>query len=806
MKKWILSFLILLLVMPAIPVNAYYEIIGGGGGPPWSPFTITKTISTTGFVTKLGCTLSTANWWSTVTKCGTNLKVLSGGEYTGNNVSISLSTSSIYFNVTFYLNGGTSPYGEIAIAYGTYVDINTEGNYGLNTGSFGNAGIIVALEHGAMKCEHIFAYFNGQVFLNATVPSLTAPEYVTLAFNYTTPYYLHIYVTIGSCPTKVFCVITGTKTTTGINPLTLEKLNNDFQIQAWDGGTVFGQGVWCIVRYSFIESVTCKISLTYESLVLCGGIHALYGYAFANNPINVSTSASWSITSLSFVNYSISGAEYPAQGKICYSQTTNKIYLIPKLYPAPATNSWYLNITITLRIIILSKTFCCPVVIPIFVGWWACSVTVYPPCSSYLSGQTISVTNITGPNIPTVLMDAGYSVAVKPTIEIDIEGLTNGFVDLPYTITEQVCAPTSYNYIIRISEGCLVEGEFTGSFTIYPATKQPVIFVSPYPTTVTEGQTITLTFQFSYNTPIENVSMSAFVNKGSNFAFSYAKDVVSKALIEFCGYWASANDGLLIITMKCNYLIPFNGSSGLQYNNDTLNELQLTVTATNEIDIINVKYGTGVIISNSSPILGIGFYYGAGALNIKWFFVDGIILQSATADQSFVILTGTSTTTLSQYITGYTNSTGFGQFKVTLTDTPYELVEVDWYGVTYKILNISVTQSTTTTTSTTTVCTSTLNYNYTQPFSNNVQPNSSLYNFSSDQPWASLIGITVTVIVALLGWKFGGKAGASGGAVMGLIMTSYLGLMPWYIFYIFVFGVALLLAKTFTDRFMGGEE
>ncbi len=80
-----------------------------------------------------------------------------------------------------------------------------------------------------------------------------------------------------------------------------------------------------------------------------------------------------------------------------------------------------------------------------------------------------------------------------------------------------------------------------------------------------------------------------------------------------------------------------------------------------------------------------------------------------------------------------------------------------------------------------------------------------MYNFSNAQPWATLIGITVVVVVALLGWKFAGKGGASGGAVMGLIAVSYLGLVPWYIFYIFVFGIAMLLAKVFVDRFMGGE-
>jgi hypothetical protein len=808
MRKWLLSFLILLLVMPAISFaecNAHYKIIGGGGGPPYSPYSFSKTISTSGVITKPGCSLGTASWWSGVALCGTNLRILCDGEYEGNNVSIHLSTSSVYFNVTFCLKAGSSPYGEVAIAYGTFIDDNAEGNYGLNSGAYGNAGIIVALEHGAMGCEHIFAYFNGQVFLNASVPALSPPEKVVLAFNYTTPYYLHIYVIIGSC-VKTFCVITGTKTTTGINPLTLEKLNCDFQIQGWNGGPVFGQGKWCIVRYTYVESVTCTITFTYEAMVLCGGIHALYAYAFANNPVNVTTSASWSITSVSFVNYSITGAKYPDVGKVCYTQSAKQIFLIPKVYPAPSVNSWYINVTITLRIVILTHTYCCPIVVPMFVGWWACQVTVYPPCSSYLSGSTICVKNITGTNIPTALLDAGYSVAVKPVIEIDIPGLTNGYVSLPYVITKEVCYPTTYSYIIIIVEGCLVEGEFTGCFTIYPASKQPVIFISPYPSSVTEGSTITLTFQFTYATPVQNVTMSAFNNHGANFAFAYAKDVVSKALIEFCGYWLSANDGLLIITSKCNYLIPFNGSSGLQFNNDTVNELQVTITATNEIDIINVKYGTGVIISNSSPILGLGFYYGAGSLTLKWFFTDGIILQSATADQAYTILTGTSTTTLTQYVSGYTNSTGYGQVTITLSDTPYELIDIDWSGVTYRIINISVTQPTTTATSTTPPpTTSTLTYNYSKPFSNSIAPTSTLYNFSSDQPWAMIIGIAVTVVTALLGWKFGGKGGASGGAVMGLIVVSYLGLMPWYIFYIFVFGIAMLLAKTFVDRFMGGE-
>jgi|GEM_PF-4705183 len=98
MKKWLLSFLILLLLMQAIPTSAHYEILGGRGGPPYSPYSFSKTFSTSGFETKPGCTLRTANWWSGVSLCGSDLRILCFEDYEGNNVSIHLSTSSVYFN------------------------------------------------------------------------------------------------------------------------------------------------------------------------------------------------------------------------------------------------------------------------------------------------------------------------------------------------------------------------------------------------------------------------------------------------------------------------------------------------------------------------------------------------------------------------------------------------------------------------------------------------------------------------------------------------------------------------------------
>jgi hypothetical protein len=395
-------------------------------------------------------------------------------------------------------------------------------------------------------------------------------------------------------------------------------------------------------------------------------------------------------------------------------------------------------------------------------------------------------------------------VISPPVAKIDIQGLTNGFVPLPYTTTVNVNTVTTYNYVINVVEDGFVIGSLTGTITVYPVSQMYVIFVSQYPTQVTQGTKITLTFQFSINKPVENVSTSAFIQKTSTFAFAYASLVSAKALVEFKASWLSNNDGFLIITKSNNYLIPFNGSSGLSFANNSVNTLQIQVD-TGQLVISN-NAGQVLKIANNTPVLGLGFYYGKGKLVLDWFFVDGIVLQSSTANQAYTILTGTSVSTLTQYVSGYTNATGFGQVAVTLTDTPYELIEIYWSGLQkYVILNISVTPTTTTST-TTTVNVTTQNYNYTQPFHNSIAPNSSLYDFSNAQPWAFLIGIVVVVVIALLGWKFGGKAGASGGAVAGLIAVSYLGLMPWFIFYIFIFGVALLLAKTFVDRFMGGEE
>jgi hypothetical protein len=181
-----------------------------------------------------------------------------------------------------------------------------------------------------------------------------------------------------------------------------------------------------------------------------------------------------------------------------------------------------------------------------------------------------------------------------------------------------------------------------------------------------------------------------------------------------------------------------------------------------------------------------------------------IVNVTPLPQQTVVITAGFDLATAPQQGSLITNASGYGTITIALPNTAgkYYIVAV-LYGLNvynYSVVIISPPPGNLVNTTTFT------NYNYTNPFSNPIQPNSVLYDFSKSQPWAFIVGVVAVVLIALLGWKFGGSGGASGGAVMGLIATSYLGLIPWYLFYIFVFGIALLLAKVFVDKFMGREE
>ncbi|ABV26188.1 end-filament protein [Sulfolobus spindle-shaped virus 4] len=807
--KWGLSLLLLtLLLLPIIAngiVTGPHPYFDGGGGftGPFFPYSKTIQVGSSTFSSKYnGSTLSTAPWLNPTYISVYNkyyLQVLPNQQYISNNVSLSLSSSQIALNVTWLLasSSNTGSYGSIAIGYGVNFPSGFTGSYA-PASPYASDGIVVYMEKGSFPTYRLFVYFDGVKQLNVSVGSISVGQQIGLGFWYL-PASNQLYVYYYNGTLKTFSIIPGQVINNQFYPLSLNTVNSNYVIDAQNVGPGYGYGQWVVITYSIFQSKTYTATLSYTSVILGNGVQALASFVGANNPLNVSTNAtSWSVVSIvKVVNYSVSNSQYPISGSVSYTATTKGIYFILNVYPAPNVNTWYLNVTVEFQFVTASSTVYMNITIPVFVGGFAVQVQVNLPQSSYLTGQTISVTNSTTIMYPP---NAGYSLAVQPQTVINIEGLTNGFVALPYIITANAVVPTTYYYIINIQLGQFSLGSATGTITIYPVSPLPVVFIGQYPHTAQVGTKVTITFQFSYNTPVANVTMSAFTQTTSTFAWAYASIITSSSVMQFKGYWLSAGDGILLITQSSNYLIPFN-FTGLTWYNNSINTIQINVI--NNALQLTINGGT-LNIGNSSKVIGLGFYYGAGKLVLNWFFVSGIILQSATANQAYVVLTGTNPSTLSQYVSGYTNSSGYGQVTVTLTDTPYELVDIDWAGVTYVILNISVSQPVTTTT--TTVNVSTLNYNYTQPFTQSISPNSSLYNFSAYQPWATLIGIVITVVVALLGWKFGGKAGASGAVVMGLIMTAYLGLMSWYIFYIFIFGIALLLAKIFVDKFMGSEE
>ncbi len=74
--------------------------------------------------------------------------------------------------------------------------------------------------------------------------------------------------------------------------------------------------------------------------------------------------------------------------------------------------------TVELQFVTPQQTVYKNITIPVFIDGFAEHVSICPPESSYLSGQTINVTSTTTPNFP---LNAGYKVISPPVAEIDIE-------------------------------------------------------------------------------------------------------------------------------------------------------------------------------------------------------------------------------------------------------------------------------------------------------------------------------------------------------------------------------------------------
>ncbi len=798
LKPILLLFLLAIAVFPlfsTVVSHGFYLKAGGGGGVVGSAFSLTYTTpgeTAVKAVTYNGSTLDSATWADTsyVSVEGSALQILPDEEYISNNGSFTISgLDEVGINVTFEVPSGYGYFGQFVIAYGVNVE-----PYILPPKLYpSDDGIVLYIDHADTQSEVLIGLMNGVVVLNETINTLSAGTEYTIGFVYGADYEMTVYWYNGSWYKWTTGDVVETSTGYKDEPVTFN--GNYFVVGASNAGPGFGYGEWEVVSYEVEQSVEVlppmKLTLSYYATTLSNGVNALDAFVGAYNPVNVTTNASsWSVTAVpKITNYSVSGSVYPVSGHLSYVATSSQILLITDTETAPTVASWYLNETFTIQLVSSSSSYSLNVTIPVLVVGFAEESEINYPQGSYLSGQVVCVTNTTTVNLPT---GEGYTVAQPIEAEIDIESVTPGYVPLPFSKTFSVSVTTTYIYYILVEEGGIEVISFTDSFTVYPVQNYPVIFAVA-PSSATLGSSITVRFEFTENAPIANIS--SFVNGAGNFHFSFWQ--IKASSVEMILDLSQVKYGALVFipSSGTNIYVWFNGSSGLDFS---VGDNLLTLTITSGVADLELG-GLSIDLDNTTPLVGVGIYNSS----FNWLYVDGAVLQNAYAGQSYVISIGNSTATLTQYVSGYTNASGWGVVSVPVKYSPYELINIYWYGVKNLLLNISVTVPSTSTS--TTVNTSTLSYNYTEPFSNHLPPTATLYNFSNVQPWATIVGLVVLAVITLLGWKFGNVAGASGGAVAGTVLTSYLGLLPWYLYFVLILAIAMLLAKLLADRFMGGE-
>ncbi len=795
------SFVSLLTLNTSATYSNFF--LTGGGGQPTE--VVQKTYTTPGVYKTVkqyysGASLDSASWLNPsylsvgVSGHSTYLQILPYEEYLTNNASLTPDNCNIAINMTFEIPSGYSPYGQLLVAYGVNVGPNLCPPHFYPAGD----GIAVIFEKGNAGGLRLITEMNGVVINNVSTGTFNLGENYTMGFLYVPATSLvATYWFNGTWHCWVSGDLVSTADVYGDAPL--KSNGNYFVIGAQNSGLGYGNAQWVIVNYSVYQKVVVtppmSITVSYRATTLANGLEALTSYVGAYNPINVTVNAtSWEVLSYSVSNYSISGSVYGISGQVKDLVSSDQILLyFSGIYPSISTDTWYLNVSFSMQLVTSGSSSQISFKVPLYVAGFAQEAYVSYPYSSYLSGQIVdlndSIENIFPPG-------EGYTIQSPLDVEIDIQGITTGYVSYPYSTTPQVTVPSTFNYVITAEEDGLVVKTFTSSFNVDPVQNYPVIF-SVYPQTAIYGLSFTLKFQFSENGPISNVT--SFSESAGLLEFSYLKMEASQVTLILSIPQTKYGSLVFIPASGNNYYLPLNGSGGIQFSpGENVLNLQVVNNATEVVQGPNIE-----VVSDQEPIVGIGIYNAT----MNWLYLDGAVLQDALSGQSYVISIGQSVSTLQQITTGYTNATGWGVVKVPVEYQGYELVNIYWYGMRNELINISVASliPTNTSTSSNVTCPS---YNYTEPFSSpgNISATSTLYNFSKYQPWATLIGLLIIVLLALMGWKFGGTAGASGGGVAGIVMASYLGLVPWYLYFVVILVIAMLLGKIISDKFLGGGE
>ncbi len=170
------------------------------------------------------------------------------------------------------------------------------------------------------------------------------------------------------------------------------------------------------------------------------------------------------------------------------------------------------------------------------------------------------------------------------------------------------------------------------------------------------------------------------------------------------------------------------------------------------------------------------------------FYLEFQFCPSDNTPQPYAIFVGNSPQNLTEVAEGYTLPNGTGYAKVPVINSQVEYIDIVWVNVNYTIIQIFPQTVQTNTTTSVRVCQN--------------------QGFSFSIPgWVSwIIGAVIVLALMGLGWKFMGSAGLAVFGVVSIFLTSFFGLIPSYIIYVFVFVVAIIGAKILTGQFGGGEE
>jgi len=173
----------------------------------------------------------------------------------------------------------------------------------------------------------------------------------------------------------------------------------------------------------------------------------------------------------------------------------------------------------------------------------------------------------------------------------------------------------------------------------------------------------------------------------------------------------------------------------------------------------------------------------------SYFYLEFQFSPTNGTPQPYAIFVGNSLNNLTMVAEGYTFPNGTGYARVPVINSPVEYIDIVWVNKNYSVFQIFP---------------QTVPTNSSSPVVQNQVGQG--FNFNLP-PWVSwVIGSIIILFFMALGWKFMRAGGLVIFGAVSIFLTSFFGLIPFYIIFIFVFIVAIIGARTIMNQIGGVEE